>query len=198
MTDIVCAAMRPNDDAQRSRTSVDVGSIQVSPRTALALAMALHELATNAAKYGALTTADGRVSIQWAADGAEHIRLDWQESNGPPVHPPVRRGFGSRLLQSGLAVELGTSAELEYAPAGLNCEIRAPVRGAAAVRKQHMADPETGPFGPLAASRRTEQNAVRLGGGRGGIRTHGTLARTAVFKTAALNRSATRPRLRAS
>ncbi len=102
-------------------------AIRLSPRTALSLSMALHELATNAVKYGALSVPDGRVRVSWAlAPGmAERLDLTWTEIDGPPVEPPTRRGFGSRLIERGLAAELSGEAAIRFEPAGVVCQIRA-------------------------------------------------------------------------
>ncbi|HEY1503796.1 MAG TPA: HWE histidine kinase domain-containing protein [Stellaceae bacterium] len=97
---------------------------EVSPRHALALSLALHELATNAAKYGALTVPEGRIDLTWRVDDAS-LHLDWRESGGPKVTPPSRRGFGSRLLEDGLAHDLDGQTKLDYAPDGVHCEISA-------------------------------------------------------------------------
>ena len=97
--------------------------------------MALHELCTNAAKYGSLSTPAGQVSITWAfasEDQGEHLRLCWRESGGPPVEPLRRRGFGSRLIERGLAHELNGRARIRYEPAGVVCEIEALIPRAAA------------------------------------------------------------------
>jgi PAS domain S-box-containing protein len=98
--------------------------IWLAPRAALALALALHELSTNAAKYGALSHEDGWVSIRWRVDG-NVLRLEWKERDGPPVAEPVSRGFGSRLIERGLEADLGGSARLHFEPDGLCCVIEA-------------------------------------------------------------------------
>jgi len=98
--------------------------LRLAPRAALALAMALHELGTNAAKYGALSVEGGRVAISWATDDGR-LRFEWRESGGPPVEVPTRRGFGSRLIERGLEADLGGAAELRFDPAGLCCRIEA-------------------------------------------------------------------------
>ncbi len=103
--------------------------LRVSPKMALALAMGGHELATNAVKYGALSNETGRVTVRWRLDPeATPVRLilDWQETGGPPVTPPKTRGFGSRLLERGLAGELGGDVRIAFERAGVRCDISAP------------------------------------------------------------------------
>lgn len=103
--------------------------LRISPKMALALAMGVHELATNAAKYGALSTEQGRVEIQWRLDQTvepARLTLDWRERGGPPVTPPTRTGFGARLLEKGLAHELGGQVAIRFLPAGVRCRIAAP------------------------------------------------------------------------
>jgi PAS domain S-box-containing protein len=98
--------------------------LKIAPKTAVALSMALHELSTNAMKYGALSIPTGRVSLSWACTD-DTISLEWRESGGPPAAPPEHAGFGSRLLGPVLKGELGAPAEFDYAPTGLVCRIRA-------------------------------------------------------------------------
>jgi PAS domain S-box-containing protein len=112
--------------AGEGRFAISGPPVHLSPNTATALALALHELATNAAKYGALSRPDGRVELGWQA-GEGGFRLVWRERDGPPVRPPTRTGFGSRLIQRGLAVELKGNVDLDYAPDGLVCTITAPL-----------------------------------------------------------------------
>lgn len=99
------------------------------PKSAVAFALAIHELCTNSAKYGALTADAGRIAIDWslieASDGLR-MGLTWRESGGPPVVEPTRRGFGSRLLERGLSAELKGQVRLSFPPEGLVCEIDAP------------------------------------------------------------------------
>ena len=95
----------------------------------LALAMALHELGTNAAKYGALSSREGRVCLHWSStdlDGDPRIEVVWQEHGGPAVHEPAQRGFGSRLLERGLKHDLGGGVELAFAPDGVRCHLWMP------------------------------------------------------------------------
>jgi len=93
--------------------------------------MVFHELATNAAKHGALSNdAAGQIDIAWQVEPTpqgDWMRLRWQESGGPPVTPPGRKGFGSRLIESGLAQELDGEVRLDYELAGVVCQIVMPV-----------------------------------------------------------------------
>lgn len=101
--------------------------IALSPRCVLTLGMAIHELATNAAKYGALSTKEGVVDVAWNIDaqtGALNIR--WSESGGPPVAEPKRTGFGRQLLERAMAAGLKGAVELDFAPAGITCTIAIP------------------------------------------------------------------------
>jgi PAS domain S-box-containing protein len=99
--------------------------VWMAPRAALALALALHELGTNAAKYGALSREEGRVAISWRQTPEGRLLLEWKEAGGPPVARPARRGFGSRLIEQGLASDLGGKARLAFEPDGLRCTIEA-------------------------------------------------------------------------
>jgi PAS domain S-box-containing protein len=103
---------------------------RLTPKAALALSMALHELCTNAAKYGALSTEAGSVGIE-VSEAGDKLRIVWRERGGPKVAPPSRRGFGSRMIE-GLARDLDGAAELQFAPDGLVCVITAPSAGARA------------------------------------------------------------------
>ncbi|MDP2259999.1 MAG: HWE histidine kinase domain-containing protein [Caulobacter sp.] len=98
--------------------------ITLKPRAANAASLALHELATNAVKYGALSTDSGRIEVQWrhTADGG--FVIDWTEAGGPPVKPPERRGFGSTLLEQVTGRELGGAVEIDYRADGLSARIR--------------------------------------------------------------------------
>jgi two-component sensor histidine kinase len=92
--------------------------------------MAFHELATNALKYGALSNEGGRVRIRWdvISDAAQpRLRVVWTESGGPSVTPPSRTGFGTRLIERGLAAELGGSVSLSYPRTGVVCTVDTPV-----------------------------------------------------------------------
>lgn len=112
------------------RIRLEGGDVRLPPQVAMSLSMAFHELGTNALKYGALSVPDGQVVVGWTVDGAgPTLRLTWAETGGPPVAAPTARGFGSRLLERGLASELQGEVRMIFDPAGLRCEIVAPVPG---------------------------------------------------------------------
>ncbi|MGA9866603.1 MAG: ATP-binding protein [Acetobacteraceae bacterium] len=131
---LVLAELSPyRGDEAAPRVTLRGEAVHLGPKTALALGMALHELAINAAKHGALSCQSGSVVVSWQTakgeDGVPRLLLSWTEMDGPPVTPPARRGFGSRLLERGLAMELNGGARLHFDPAGLRCEIEFPMRG---------------------------------------------------------------------
>jgi PAS domain S-box-containing protein len=118
-----------SDEGHESRVHASGPVVHLRPHAVLALSMALHELATNAVKYGALTNTTGSVSITWRLSPGEPERLElrWAESGGPPVEVPHQRGFGSRLVERGLAQDLAGQVQLTFAPGGLVCLIDAPL-----------------------------------------------------------------------
>jgi PAS domain S-box-containing protein len=111
------------------RVSLSGPRILLPPREALAMAMALHELYTNAVKYGALSNDTGRIAVEWSRSEDPEARLElvWREHGGPPVSPPKRRGFGSLLLDRTLAHDLDGKVAMEFKPQGLVCSIMAPL-----------------------------------------------------------------------
>ena len=104
-------------------------TIDIGTRPALALALMLHELATNAMKYGALSNATGHVQIDWGVHVTPEpvLRLTWTEVGGPPVAPPGRKGFGSRFIERGLAGQIGGEIDLAYRPEGVVCTLQGPL-----------------------------------------------------------------------
>jgi two-component system, chemotaxis family, CheB/CheR fusion protein len=119
-----------NLDVDNPRFALDGEDVRLGPAQALALGMAFHELATNAAKYGAFSIEAGRLNVSWVIDhsaSVEHLRLNWVEVGGPPVSAPARRGFGSRLIERGLPHETGGDVSLEFAPKGVRCTISMPL-----------------------------------------------------------------------
>ncbi|WP_158287883.1 PAS domain-containing protein [Falsiroseomonas bella] len=111
------------------RVAVDGPDVALAPDAVQALSMALHELATNAAKHGALSVPGGRVSLSWRVEeGAGLLVLNWRERGGPPIiEAPVRRGFGSRVLEATLGTQLGGRVERRWEAGGLDCEIAVPI-----------------------------------------------------------------------
>ncbi len=133
LREIVAEAMAPYRSIVAQRLGTAGPDVRLAPHTALAIAMALQELATNATKYGSLSTGAGRIDIDWTivpGAGGAKLRLVWAESGGPPVSPPARRGFGSRLLERGLAREIGGDVRLSFAPGGVVCTMEGPIDSA--------------------------------------------------------------------
>ena len=109
--------------------SVDGPAIALSPKQAIILGMAFHELATNAAKYGALSVAEGSVAVTWRLrEGDQSVAVEWVETGGPAATAPTRSGFGRILIERALKAELRGDVALEFAPTGLRCSVRFPLR----------------------------------------------------------------------
>jgi two-component sensor histidine kinase len=125
LAELVRAATAP---LEAGRVDLDGPALVVTPKAAVALAMALHELGTNAVKYGALSTPEGRIAISWATDG-DRLRLDWRERGGPPVIISDRRGFGVRMIERALASDLGGRVKVDFDAGGVHCAIDAPRKG---------------------------------------------------------------------
>ena len=141
LADIAAEVLGPHGGEDPGRFAVAGPDVLLDPRMALPLAMALHELATNAVKYGALSNS-GRVAIRWSVDAGvdgRRLHLRWAEEGGPPAAPPSRKGFGSRLIERSLAVELGGHVSLDYAASGVTCtiDVALPADGAAAAAHPH-------------------------------------------------------------
>jgi PAS domain S-box-containing protein len=129
LTDVVRRALEPYRSAQ-DRIIVNGPAMRLTPSAALALNLALHELVTNAAKYGALSAPTGRVEVDWSIErdaSVPVLDLRWVERDGPPVAPPCRRGFGSRMIERGIALELDGEVRLDFQPEGVQCLIRLPM-----------------------------------------------------------------------
>jgi two-component sensor histidine kinase len=109
--------------------SIDCNGTFVSSEHVRVLGMALHELATNAAKYGALSTDRGRVAVSSRVDDgrARRLRIIWTECNGPRVTQPTRRGFGTRLIEEAIAYELEGEVRLRFPTEGVRCELELPL-----------------------------------------------------------------------
>lgn len=126
--DVVNTALIPYRTGE-GRFSISGPPLVVRSRQALALSLAIHELATNALKYGALTISGGHVSITWRIEDEERpsrFVFVWQEVGGPPVSEPAGKGFGSRLISRVLQDDFGGAVEVSYGPSGLLCRLTAP------------------------------------------------------------------------
>ncbi|HEY8381514.1 MAG TPA: HWE histidine kinase domain-containing protein [Microvirga sp.] len=129
LEDILTAELDPYQDMHKQRVLLHGKSVMLGPRAALAIGLATHELATNAAKYGALSNDRGRLAVRWTIvriGGLPHILVEWAETGGPAVTKPSREGFGSRLIRS-LARELAGEIKLNYEPIGLRCVLTFPL-----------------------------------------------------------------------
>ncbi len=127
---IISEAIAPYSNAREDRLHLRGPDVRLSPRMALALAMALQELSTNAAKYGALSNETGEIQISWTQDSTQtppHLHLRWEESGGPPVQAPKRRSFGTRLIERSLGLDLEGDVEIRFAPGGVICTVDAPL-----------------------------------------------------------------------
>jgi two-component sensor histidine kinase len=126
LAEIVAQAIEPFAVPGVERFVVSGPELRLKPKGALALAMALQELATNAAKYGALSNGSGRVEIRWESEGGR-MRLRWTERGGPPVLHPIRRGFGTRLIERTLAQDLDAEVSVSFESEGVVCAVAAPL-----------------------------------------------------------------------
>jgi two-component system, chemotaxis family, CheB/CheR fusion protein len=106
---------------------IDGPMLVLEPKAAQAFAVALHELATNAAKYGALSGAEGRIDITWSCAADKQLSLRWTERDGPPVKTPMREGFGTFIVGRMIREQLRGDVRLGWHPAGLECEIILPL-----------------------------------------------------------------------
>lgn len=131
---VVAAELAPYTQDADHVIELQGPDVELAPNDALSLGLAIHELATNAAKYGALSTHSGALRIHWSMVSSELARIEWRESGGPPV-PTVRpRGFGTELIEKIVAHELGRPVELRFEPEGVVCVLVAPVRKPVAFR----------------------------------------------------------------
>jgi two-component sensor histidine kinase len=131
LRDIVEGTTAPHLAHAHDRIVIEGESITVTPRTALTLALALHELTTNASKYGALSVPGGHIEVRWNVmrrpSRRPMLQIEWREHGGPPVAAPARQGFGTRFIEGSIATELEGKATLAYEPAGLTCTMEFPV-----------------------------------------------------------------------
>ncbi|MFZ2069000.1 MAG: HWE histidine kinase domain-containing protein [Xanthobacteraceae bacterium] len=131
LLDLVNEAMAPFGvaDGRTERFVITGKNIRLPPNVTLALGIALHELATNAVKYGAFSNEAGSILLAWTVElnpEGDRLILRWQEKDGPPVTPPTRKGFGSRVIERGLPHELQGTVNLDYRTDGVVCTINIP------------------------------------------------------------------------
>ena len=120
----------PFSDSSGMRVALSGPPVEISSRTAVPLGMALHELTTNAAKYGALSILGGRVDVTWriiTEATKRHLEFDWIESGGPTVAPPQRQGFGVQLIETVLPRQIHATTKVEHLPEGLRVHVRIPL-----------------------------------------------------------------------
>jgi len=131
LKDVIARTLAPYlADGDAERVALSGPNVRLGPNAAVSLTMAFHELATNAGKYGSLSVVAGRVNVAWEVDSLIDptvVEIDWRETGGPPVSQPSRRGFGSRLVETGLAREFDGQVELTFAPEGLRCHMHLPL-----------------------------------------------------------------------
>lgn len=128
LAETIRSAVEATAGSEISRVHLTGEDVELPPQPALSVAMIVHELCTNAIKYGALSNDHGRVDLNWFSEpegSVSLVTIVWQESGGPPVAPPSARGFGTRLIQRGLSAELSGDATIDFAPGGVSCTIRA-------------------------------------------------------------------------
>jgi two-component sensor histidine kinase len=158
LADVITRTLDPHLTAgYGARMRIGGPAIQLSPNAAVTLHMGFHELATNAIKYGALASPEGRIDVAWTIDaGAEPAMLDiaWRESGGPAVAAPTRRGFGSRMIERGLAHELNGVARLTFNAEGVACHMRLPLSAKLRVAPSDAAVSPPRPEATPARSRR--------------------------------------------
>jgi len=129
LMEVLERTLNPYSEGARAIVIEPGPTVLLEPSQVVSLSLVLHELGTNAVKYGALSTSTGKVKIRWKIEAASppHLYLTWQESSGPPVTSPATTGFGTRLVQFAVSQELRGRVELNYRPKGLVVEIVSPL-----------------------------------------------------------------------
>jgi two-component sensor histidine kinase len=127
---LLCNELEPYDDGSPRRVHLAGPAVDLPSATAIPLGMAIHELTTNAVKYGALSVLGGSVAVSWALVGDQahsELTIEWVERNGPAISPPTRRGFGSQLLERVLNNQIGARVMISYDPEGLRAHVVVPL-----------------------------------------------------------------------
>lgn len=123
LADVLRSELLPHTDGDSPSFVLSGRDIRLGPVAAVTLGMAFHELATNAAKYGALSVPEGKIRVHWEVDARHRLYLEWEEVGGPPIQMPRRRGFGSRLIETVLARELSGEVHLDFPLEGVHCSM---------------------------------------------------------------------------
>ena len=135
LRDIISGVVGPHLSRPEEQLGIEGEAITVSPRIALTMALVLHEMTTNATKYGALSLPEGRIEVGWQIERRPSksplLHIEWRERNGPPVEAPTRPGFGSRFIQGSVTAELRGSVRMDFNSDGLRCAIDIPLDPAA-------------------------------------------------------------------
>ncbi len=126
--DVVRSELAPYMEGSEGHVCLSGPDIKLAPNDAMSLGLAIHELATNAAKYGALSTTQGRIHVEWKLVGEDLASVHWREEGGPEVREPAKRGFGRDLIEKIVAHELKSQVDLQFNPEGVACELKVPVR----------------------------------------------------------------------
>lgn len=126
--DVVRSELAPYMQGSEGHVQMSGPEIRLAPNDAMSLGLAIHELATNAAKYGALSRPEGRIHVHWCHIGPDLAEVHWREEGGPQVEVPGKRGFGRDLIEKIVAHELKSDVQLEFLPAGVECRLKVPVR----------------------------------------------------------------------
>ena len=128
LREVVRSELAPYMEGDGSRVDLSGPEILLAPNDAMSLGLAIHELATNAAKYGAFSREEGKTFVTWEWISPDRIELRWRETGGPPVVEPTQNGFGRDLIEKIVSHELGTDVQLEFKPEGVECTLHVPVR----------------------------------------------------------------------
>jgi len=137
LRDVILEEIKPFLAKDRSNFALSGPPVPLEPRAALALGMAVHELTTNAVKYGALSIQEGNVIVTWRIEqdpDGDQLVLDWIERNGPPVGAPTHRGFGMTLIERGLKQDMAALVQVDFAVEGVRATLKAPLRSVQAVQ----------------------------------------------------------------
>jgi len=127
LSEVARESLEPYMLEDRSRVLFNGPPVALDPKSALALGIVFHELATNAIKHGAMSKPEGKVALTWGLNAGERVKLNWLEEGGPQVVPPAQAGFGNRLIRLEMTHELNGDVDLLYEPDGLKVDMSFPL-----------------------------------------------------------------------